>query len=346
MTNQHFTVYKSKLTLEAILRALLCGLAVGFGVDLLLGLVFWFVGIEILWILFAVAFGVTAIAAALFYLARFRPTDMSSARRLDRLGLQERLVTMVELEGEDSCMANVQRANAQAALKKIDKKQLKIKISKSIAVTCTVFFILGAGMITVNALTKYGFLPGGDDIINDIINDEFTEYVTVTYEVEDGGTIDGDDVQDIVKGTDTTTVTAVADEGFMFKEWSDGNTSPTRFDQKVNESVVYTAIFLELEDEEDEEKESGEGDSDQAGENPGGSQDEGGENAPSGDGEFNPNATAGGGQRDPNNQVINGETYYREVLEYYQELVSGQIEDNDGLSDAEIDIIKKYLGIV
>ena len=35
-----------------------------------------------------------------------------------------------------------------------------------------------------------------------------------------------------------------------------------------------------------------------------------------------------------------------DVLEYYQELVNGQIEDNGGLSDEEIDLIKKYLGIV
>ena len=45
-------------------------------------------------------------------------------------------------------------------------------------------------------------------------------------------------------------------------------------------------------------------------------------------------------------QIIDGKTFYKEVLEYYQELVNGQIEDNGGLTDEEIDLIKKYLGIV
>lgn len=346
MTNQHFTEYKSKLTFEAVLKSALAGISVGFGFGLLLGLIFWFTGVEILWILITATVLVSLTAGVLFYFKRFRPTDVSNARRLDGLGLEERLITMVELQGTDSCMANLQRADAKASLGKINKKQLKLKIPKGIIAFALTFFILGAGMITVNGLTMLGLLKGGDDLIEDLIGDEFVEYVTVTYEVEDGGTIDGDDVQDIVKGTDTTTITAVADEGFMFKEWNDGYTNPTRFDQKVNESVTFTAIFVELEDEEGEESEDGSGDSDKQGESGGSSQEEGGENAPSGDGEFNPNATAGGGQREPNNQIIDGKTFYKEVLEYYQELVNGQIEENGGLSDEEIDLIKKYLGIV
>ena len=348
MTNKHFTEYKSKLTLEAVLKSALCGAAVGFGLGLVLGLTFWFTGLEILWVLITATLTVAIASGVLFYFKRFRPTDLSNARRLDGLGLEERLVTMVELDGTDSCMANLQRADAKASLGRIDKKQLKIQISRGIVSIAMAFFILGAGMITVNALTELGIIRGGDELLEDLIADEFVEYVTVTYEVEDGGTIDGDDVQDIVKGTDTTLITAVADEGFMFKEWSDGYTNPTRFDQKVNESIVLTAIFIELEDEEGEESENGgNGDSDQMGENGGNSEQEGdGDQAPSGDGEFNPNANAGGGQREPNNQIIDGKTFYKEVLEYYQELVNGQIEDNGGLTDEEIDLIKKYLGIV
>ena len=348
MTKQHFTEYKSKLTLEAILRSALCGIAIGFGLGLLLGLIFWITGIPIIWILLTSTLGVSAASGVLFYFLCFRPTDMANARRLDRLGLEERMVTMVELDGEDSYMANIQREDAKATLNKLDKSRVKIKISTKILVLGLTFFILGAGAITVNVLAKYGLIPLGKDIIEDIIDDEFTEYITVIYEADDGGTIDGEEIQDIVKGSDTTTVTAVADEGFMFKEWSDGVVTPTRFEQKVNESITYTAIFIELEDEEGEEGEGGEGgDKDQMGEEGGSSEEEGGEEgAPPGQGEPNPNATAGGGQREPNNQIIDGKTFYKEVLEYYQELVSGQIEDNGGLTDEEIDLIKKYLGIV
>ena len=348
MTNKHFTEYKSKLTFEAVLKSALCGVTIGFGLGLVLGIIFWLVGIKLYWILLLAALSATFVFSVLFYFFRYRPTDMANARRLDRLGLEERLITMVELDGNDSYIANIQREDAKATLNKLDKSRVKLKISTKVLVLAIIFFVLGSGMITVNVLASFGLIPYGSDIIEDIIEDEFTEFVSVTYEADDGGSIDGEPLQDIVKGTDTMPVTAVADEGYMFKEWSDGYKFPTRFDQKVNESITYTAIFTELEDEEGEEGEKGEGgDGDQMGE-PGGSSDEegGDQGAPPGQGEPNPNATAGGGQREPNNQVIDGETFYKEVIEYYQDLANEQFEDDKGLSPEEIDLIKKYLGIV
>ena len=347
MTNQHFTEYKSKLTFEAILKSALCGIAIGFGLCLVLSSIFWIVGIPIIWILITATLGAAVASGVLFYLFRFRPTDIANARRLDRLGLKERMITMVELSGEDSCMVNKQREDARAILSSFDKSRLRITVASKIILLAAVFFVLGTSMLTVNVLAKLGIISYGDEVIEEIIGDELAEYVTVAYEAGDGGTIDGDDVQDIIKGTDTAIVTAVADEGFMFKEWSDGVISPSRYEQKVNESITLTAVFIELEDEEGEEGQKGEGgDKDQMGEEGDSSQEEGGSDAPPGQGEPNPNATAGGGQREPNNQIIDGKTYYKEILEYYQELVSGQIEDNDGLTDDEIELIKKYLGIV
>lgn len=342
MTNKHFSEYRSKLTFEAIVKSAMCGIGVGFGVGFVLALVFLLARIDTIWIMFVATFCVAAVAGAAFYFLRFRPNDVSNARRLDRLGLEERLVTMVELEGQDSYIAKIQREDAKASLEKLDKKQLKIKISKGILIFTLISFVLGAGMI----VTKTFFDDEIEGWIDEIIDEEFTEYVSVIYEAEDGGTIDGEPLQDIVKGTDTTSVTAVADEGYMFKEWSDGYKFPTRFEQKVEESVTYTAIFMELEDEEGEESESGDGDKDAQGEQGGQSDEPGDGEQGAPDGEFNPNANTGGGQREPNNQIIDGETFYKEVLEYYQQLVNGQIEDNGGLTDEEIDLIKKYLGIV
>ena len=58
-------------------------------------------------------------------------------------------------------------------------------------------------------------------------------------------------------------------------------------------------------------------------------------------------ATTGGGASKPNNQIIDGKTFYREVLEYYQDLANGQIDSEEsGLTEEEIELIKKYLGIV
>ena len=61
------------------------------------------------------------------------------------------------------------------------------------------------------------------------------------------------------------------------------------------------------------------------------------------------NGLQGGGKSEPNNQIINGEIYYRDpsTLEQYQDAADERTSaDDSGYSDDEIDLIKKYLGIV
>ena len=176
-----------------------------------------------------------------------------------------------------------------------------------------------------------------------------TVYVSVTYEIEEGGIIEGDEEQLIPIGTDASTITAVADEGYMFQGWSDGFAHPTRTDTAISENVIYTAIFAAMDPSDGDggdEDGSGEGDQDNGG--PGDSQDQGSPDAPSGsEGDPNPNAQAGGGKREPNNQIVDGNTFYREVIEYYQGLANDQMSSEESeLTDEEIDLIKKYLGIV
>ena len=95
---------------------------------------------------------------------------------------------------------------------------------------------------------RYLLLSQPDEIIGDITNDATTEYVSVSYVIDEGGVIEGDEEQVILKGSDASTVTAVADDGYVFKEWSDGYASPTRTDKAVGEDVTYEAIFTELDD--------------------------------------------------------------------------------------------------
>ena len=346
MKTQYFETYQAKLKLEAAVKSALCGISCGFIASLILACVFWFTSVEALWWL-AVALVVAAIPASFaFYFLRFRPTDLSNARRLDSLGLEERMITMVEFDREDSYMAKAQRADAKAALATVNKGELKLKISRGIWLALAICGVLSAGMTTVNILSKYEILPNFEEILEE----QMTVYVTLSYEVDEGGYIEGgDEIQIIPVGTDGTTVTAVADEGYQFQEWSDGYQNPTRTDYGVTEDVTYFAIFVELGDEEGDEGDGdGEGgNSDQAGDQPGedDGSGEGNSEAPS-EPSDEPNPGSGG-KAQPNNQVINGQTFYREVIEYYQDLADEQIESGDhGLSDEEIELIKKYLGIV
>ena len=220
--SKFFPNHQQKLNKEAILRSVLCGSAVGFGTNFVAALTIWLLPINGLWITVAVFWGVTAIASLIFYAKRFRPDDTIMARRIDRLGLEERLVTMVELKDQDSYIARAQRADAQAALAALDNTLLKIRISRAIVTTVAICAVLGCGMTTVNALGEYGILPSGNELLGSFVEEQMAVSVRVDYVAGIGGMIEGDEAQIILQGTDTESVTAVADDGYMFKCWSDG----------------------------------------------------------------------------------------------------------------------------
>lgn len=66
----------------------------------------------------------------------------------------------------------------------------------------------------------------------------------LTYVAGTNGTITGSTNQLVALGGSGTAVTAVANGGFVFSSWSDGNTNATRTDTNVTGSVTYTAKFV------------------------------------------------------------------------------------------------------
>lgn len=73
-----------------------------------------------------------------------------------------------------------------------------------------------------------------------------TKEYTVTYQANEGGTINGNDNQIIEEGKDGTEVFAVANEGYSFVKWSDNVTEATRQDKNVTQNISATAIFEKL----------------------------------------------------------------------------------------------------
>ena len=335
----------SKLKLEAILKSALAGAAVGFGVNFVASTVFWFTAWGGLGFSLAIFAAVSVAAGLLFYFKLFRPTDKRSARRIDRMGLYERMITMVEYENDDSYIAKIQREDAKRHLAALDVNQIKIKISKAILTSFITCSILGTTMTTVSALSEQGIIPGGDEFFGNMNVIKVSYWVTYEVKDEEGGVIIGEAEQLVQVGESATTVTALADEGYIFKQWSDGVLSPTRTDTDISEDVVFVAEFAPLEESMEADEGDIEGDEDpfapQTNKNQNG-QDGAGE--PSGD----PNeALTGAGKYEPNNQIINGNTYYREVISQYQDTANERlIEEDSNLSEAEKEMIKKYLGIV
>ena len=66
-------------------------------------------------------------------------------------------------------------------------------------------------------------------------------------------------------GEDGTQVVAVAEDGWMFVRWSDGNRDPARTDGSVTEDMEITAIFEEVPEDEDKDDNDSKVDGDEEG---------------------------------------------------------------------------------
>ncbi len=345
-----FKTHYPKLRLEATLKSLLCGLSVSFGADFVLGITFWALGLRnvglVLGVLAATTVLVTLVAALVFYFEKFRPTIIANARRIDSLGLEERLVTMVDYQNDDSTMAALQRSDALAALSRVDKSQLKIQIHKKILVALAITATFGLAMSVVAGLSAAGLLPSGSEFIESILPPDPPVYVPVSYMAEDGGYIEGEMEQLVLLGENATPVVAIPEEGYAFEGWDDGYSKPSRSDGKVDHPLVLIAIFVPLEEEGDDPE--GEGDPSENGEEGGEEEGENGEPGDQPGDNGDPSDTPEGtGKYDDFNQIINGETYYREVLEQYKDKIMELLEKNpEELTEEEKAIIEAYINIV
>ena len=335
----HFKKHLARLKREAWFLSLLSALVIGFGCGFVTALVAWFTKLDGLMLALAVLAAVTLIATPIFYITKYKLTAMKNARRLDSLGLEERLVTMVEYEKEDTVIARLQREDAQTKLAELKSSKLRLKVKASTTIPLIVTFVLISSMLTITILSQQGILPSGSELLEEAIEESQEVYIAVTYEVEEGGYIDGDADQLVLLGSNATPVVAVAEEGYIFVEWDDGRSKPGREDTNITEEVIYVAVF-ELIMEEGEDGDEGE-------EQPTDTPQESDDASQSKPGEDPDQGSSPGGKYEEINQIIDGKTYYREVLESYKELLRERLEkEGDQLSDEEKAIIQAYLDIV
>lgn len=92
--------------------------------------------------------GIFAIAFLLFFFLGW-PTEKKVAARMDALGLQERVSTMVEFRDCDATLVQLQRQDAAAHIGKTSPRQLRIHIGKGRVVLCAVSVCLAALMLAI-----------------------------------------------------------------------------------------------------------------------------------------------------------------------------------------------------
>lgn len=332
--------YRSKLVKEAVLKASFTGAVFGFSALLLYEFIAWMFIAKAVWvgaIVFVVVAGATG---TLFYFKKFRPTAKQTAARIDKLGLEERVLTMTELEKENSEIAAMQRADTLKALTSngISEKLIKIAVSVPMIVALVFSAVCGIGMTTVSALAANGTIASGSETIGEVIDNQPPKQFEVSYEVYMGeGIIEGDIFQVVEEGFDAAPVLAVPEEGFAFVYWSDGSEDPYRADGNIRANVTYYAVFLPIED--GEGGMPGEGEGDEPSDLPG---DFGSEGESDESGEGDPNKGAGG-KYEEHNQVYDGETYYggQVYQNAYDEALERMNEDED-LSEEEKELINEY----
>lgn len=357
--------YTARVRKEGILKSVLIGCCAGAAALIIVGLLSWLLGFKAgLFVALAAFVAVTAAVSLLLYFLKFKPTVKQVARRVDELGLEERLITMVELEGDDSLMAQMQRKDTEKALSSFNSMLLKIALSTALLVAVAIVGVLGIGVTTVNALYYADVIPSGVDVGK---GESEIKTFTLKYEVEKGeGTIYRvennnfemmDPLEETVQeGEDGSTVYAYAARGWVFVDWSDGYTLPYRRLTSVDSDRTLKARFEEMEEIDDREPErpqegasgdgSGSEDGDSQEEGDGqpseGSQGDQQQQTPSAPGDKNQGDGANGLRDEDRNQVLDGKTYYGDQFDGSYEDAMDRAGSDGNLSDPRKDAISDY----
>ena len=368
--------FQNKLIWEAALRSLFAAFVVACTVASLVGVIFWLTPVSGTWFTVGTAIVLFAALTPVFYFCNYRPNDIDVARRLDSLGLEERMITQNQYANDDSYIAVKQSEDAKAALANMGATKIPFALSWLAVIPLAISACLGGGMITVNALTDAEIIRGGNEIIDVIVDPEPEVWYNIRYVVvgldirsgmifgvyeDEGGFIEGDDEQLVLKDGYALPVSAEAEDGWAFLCWDfdENQADPyrgedmgvivdglTTEDEDGNITITHTAYFAML----------GEGDG-EPGDQPGNeevdpdSPMDPDQQIPSqgGDKDVNPDAGAGdegGGKYEDKNQMIDGSQYYRDLYEQYRAEAEELLKNGEEIPEYLKEFIKKYYDTV
>ncbi|MDE5593602.1 MAG: hypothetical protein K2I75_06695 [Clostridiales bacterium] len=373
---------RNDLQRERIVKSVLSGMATGFSVMFVIAFITWIVEFKGLWLSLGLGAAAWIGASLFFYFIVFSFSDMEIMQRIDRAGLDERMVTMYQLQGDDSYMAQRQREDAAAAfataVKKSGGQLIKTKITTAIICATAIACPFGTGMTVLTALSDYDVIPTlyelGSGGFGFGIGGTTTPTYTVTYRVggdEEGGTIlvsGSDSTVDKVKAGGTSSAKAQYAVGYYIEKWvnekgeeyypNPTGYQPTVFCQdNVVSNMTVTVYFAKYDDEEDLGYNYYYDPDNQNKDNQDGPQD------PSdGDGDGQPDdaptpdntppapplgGPGGGNPATPGNAIVDGETQYGENYKYYYDLAMDMMANGtDGYPPELVAALEAYFGIL
>lgn len=248
--------YRQRILREAILKSLLIGLTAGCICAAVTELLSWFFGfMEGLYIAIGLLVVVTAVVTTIVYFTKYKLTTRAVARRIDELGLEERVLTMVEYRDDDSFMATAQRKDTERALSKVNHTLIKFAVTMAMIVAISVSAFVLAGTTTVNALYVGNVIPSGLDLIKGepkpvqyTVRYTATEGGQVMFYTDEWGNVEVCKEELVVEeGGNAPMVIAVANPGYVFIGWSDNESNlPNRMDVSIGGNIKATARFEKL----------------------------------------------------------------------------------------------------
>lgn len=354
MNKKLFNKYYKRLMFHGIIKALFLGLIVSFVGLLVSSVVCWIIGFKALWLCLTIFGGLLVVSTPIFYFVLYKPDTLEIARRIDETGLEERMITMTELDGDDSFIARMQREDAIKALKSVDAKLLKFTISVPVLVVLGCSVVLGIAAATVEGLYQTGVIEPGKDVIVNPANQP--KIYNIEYDVNGDGEIDGDIYQGIEEGKSGTLVEAKALDGYTFVKWvdKDGNTvgeEPARMETNVTSDIVLIAEFQEISYDDSGD---GEGDGDE-GEGEGdegdgeGKPKQGNDSSSDNGGKEKGDSSQGSGASssyEENNQVYDGNHDYKSEYEGARDDAMGDMSGNNNYSGDNRDIASGYFDTI
>lgn len=144
--------YNAKLKREAMIKSLILALAVGFLLSAIVSIVSFATARNILWISLVCWAVATVGLSALFYFKLYRPNVKMTAERVDEVGLEERVITMVQFKDQDNPMLKRQREDAKTALGNVSAKQVKMRFPKVLLIVLAVLAAVAIFMMSYSTV--------------------------------------------------------------------------------------------------------------------------------------------------------------------------------------------------
>lgn len=212
--------YRRKCTVQALIKSLVPALIAGFALSIIVSAISFALSCNILWIALVVWAASTAGFTVLFYFKIFKTDMRETASRVDEIGLDERVITMVEFAGRDDVISRKQRQDTETVLQSVNPKQMKFGFTKVFIaflvilaiVAVTSVFMMSYSTVRANyedpVAGEQTELTEEDRIIQDMLDSlrEIIAEANIKEELRDSLNQMVDDLEASLKPTDSTEV--------------------------------------------------------------------------------------------------------------------------------------------